>query len=239
MKIALVTGANRGIGFETSRQLARLGFKVYMGCRDEEKGKRAANILKSEGLVVEFLLVDVTKTQGIRAIHDQLKQNGESLDILVNNAGVFLEGDGPTNPEDSSLFKVDPVIILKTIETNTMGPLKLIQSLVPDMLKKGEGRIINVSSGMGQLNSMGPSWPGYRMSKCALNALTCILNSELKNQSIIVNSVCPGWVQTDMGGKQADLSVEQGVESIVWLASAPSQEIPRGKFIQNKKEIPW
>lgn len=237
MKVALVTGANRGLGFETSKQLAQKGFRVYMGCRDEKKGQAAADILKSSGLDVEFISMDVTKTQGVRKVLARLKDNNETLDVLVNNAGVFLESDGPTDQSSSSLFKVDPVIILKTIETNTMGPLKLIQSLVPQMIEKGSGRIINVSSGMGQLRDSKGGWPGYRMSKTALNSLTCILNAELEGTDVIVNSVCPGWVRTDMGGQTANKSVEEGVESIVWLATA--DDIPRGKFVQDKKVIDW
>lgn len=237
MKVALITGSNRGLGFETSRQLAKKGFKVYMGCRDVRKGTMAADILKSEGLNVEFIEIDVTKTKGIRKIHDMLRENHENIDVLINNAGVFLESEGPTDQSSSSIFKVDPVIILKTIETNTMGPLKLIQSLVPLMLKSKKGRIINVSSGMGQLSFMGGHWPGYRISKTALNAITCILDAELKDTELYVNSVCPGWVKTDMGGENASLSIEEGVESIVWLAT--EENIPRGKFIQNKKVIEW
>ena len=237
MKTALITGANRGIGFEVSKQLAQQGFKVYMGCRDELKGVAAAKALCSQELDVEFVHFDVTKTAGIRSVISKLKENGESLDVLINNAGVFLESDGPTDSSTSSLFKVDPVIILKTIETNTMGPLKLIQSLVPMMKESGKGRVINISSGMGQLTGMGGHWPGYRMSKTALNAITCILDAELQETDILVNSVCPGWVRTDMGGSLASRSVEEGAETIVWLATA--NDIPRGKLLRDKEVIPW
>lgn len=237
MKVALVTGANRGLGFETSKQLAQKGYKVYMGCRDKKKGQAAADILTSAGLNVDFIALDVTKTQDVREILGRLKKNDETLELLVNNAGVFLESDGPTNQLNASLFKVDPVIILKTIETNTIGPLKLIQSLVPQMIEKGKGRIVNVSSAMGQLQEPQGGWPGYRMSKTALNSLTCLLSAELEGTDVIVNSVCPGWVRTDMGGKNASRSVEEGVESIIWLATA--EDIPRGKFIQDKKIISW
>jgi NAD(P)-dependent dehydrogenase (short-subunit alcohol dehydrogenase family) len=237
MKIALVTGANRGLGFETSRQLAQKDFKVYMGARNEEKGKAAVDILKSEGLEVEFVKMDVTKTQSIRDFVNHLKEHNESLDVLINNAGVFLESDGPQDQSTASIFKVDPVIILKTIETNTMGPLKLIQALVPFMLEKGEGRIINLSSGMGALEDMGANWPGYRMSKTALNALTKITASELAETKITVNSVCPGWVKTDMGGKEAPRSVPEGVETTIWLAT--TDKCPSGGFYRDKQLIPW
>lgn len=236
MKIALVTGANRGLGFETSKQLAKKGFKVYMASRDVQKGKMACDILKSEGLSVESIQLDVTKTKDIRNLVDKLKENKEIPDIIVNNAGVFLESltDSGTS---TSVLNVDPVIILKTIETNTMGPLKLFQALVPLMKEKGEGRIINISSGMGQLSEMEGQWPGYRISKTALNALTRILQSELRETEITVNSVCPGWVKTDMGGDTAPRSVEEGVQTTVWLATTDNP--PAGKFFRDKEEISW
>ena len=236
MKIALVTGANRGLGFETSKQLARKGFKVYMASRDEQKGKMACELLKAEGLKVESLVLDVTKTKDIRNIVDNLKSKNEIPDIIVNNAGVFLESLTETGTS-TSVLNVDPVIILKTIETNTMGPLKLFQALVPLMKEKGEGRIINISSGMGQLTGMEGQWPGYRISKTALNALTRILQSELSETKITVNSVCPGWVKTDMGGDAAPRSVEEGVQTTVWLATTDNP--PAGKFFRDKEEISW
>lgn len=237
MKIALVTGANRGLGFETCRQLAMMGFKVYMGVRNKDKGTAAQDILKSEGLEVESVELDVTNNQSIRDYLNLLKERGESLDVLVNNAGVFLESDGPRDISTASFLNVDPVIILKTIETNTMGPLKLMQALVPNMKEKGDGRIINISSGMGGLNDMGGFWPGYRMSKTALNALTKIASNELKSFNISVNSVCPGWVRTDMGGQEATRSVQEGVETTVWLATV--EKSPTGGFFRDKQQVPW
>ena len=237
MKTVLITGANRGLGLETARQLGQKGFRIYMGCRDSVKGDEAVSTLKKEGLDVISVKLDVTSTKDIRNFLERLKADKLNLDILINNAGVFLESDGPTDTETASLFKVDPVIILKTIEANTMGPLKLIQSIVPLMMEKNSGRVINISSGMGQLKTMQGFWPGYRISKTALNSLTCILSAEVKNYNIYVNSVCPGWVRTDMGGTSANLSVEEGVETIVWLATCDNP--PKGKFLQNKKEIPW
>jgi NAD(P)-dependent dehydrogenase (short-subunit alcohol dehydrogenase family) len=239
MKIALVTGENRVLGFENSRQLAKNGFKVYMGVRSPDKGTAAADILRSEGLKVEAIAMDVTKTQSIRDFVNFLREKNESLDVIVNNAGVFLESEGPTDNSTASVFKVDPVIILKTIETNTMGPLRLLQALIPIMQaqENKDGRIINISSGMGSLNEMGGYWPGYRMSKTALNALTKIMAAELSETNIKVNSVCPGWVKTDMGGKQAPRSVEEGVQTTIWLAT--TDKCPNGGFFRDKKEISW
>lgn len=237
MKTVLVTGGNRGIGFETAKQLAKKGFKIYLAARDESKGEQAAQSLRDQGHDIIFVKLDVTKTADIRSLHDTLKSNGDSIDILVNNAGVFLESDGPTDSSSASIFKVDPVIILKTIETNTIGPLKLIQSLVPTMMEKGEGRVINISSGMGALSEMAGFWPGYRMSKTALNALTRIVSAEVEGYNIYVNSICPGWVRTDMGGENANRSVEEGVETIVWLATCDNP--PRGKFLRDCEVIDW
>lgn len=237
MNTVLITGANRGLGFETARQLGAKGYKVYLGARNEEKGKIAAEILLKLGYNVEFIKLDVTKTSDIRNLHDRLKKNSESIDILINNAGVFLESSGPTDTSEASVFKVDPVIILKTIEANTMGPLKLIQSIVPLMIEKNDGRVINVSSQMGALSEMGPFWPGYRMSKTALNALTQIVSAEVENTNISVNSICPGWVRTNMGGEKAHRSVEEGVATAVWLATC--EEPPKGKFLRDCKVIDW
>lgn len=236
MKVALVTGGNKGLGFETVRQLAKNGFKVYLGARGEEKGLEAKNTLQTEGVEVEFVKLDVTKTADIRNAVDFIKDQDGKIDVLVNNAGVFLESLH-SDPKESSILKVDPVIILKTIETNTMGPLKLIQSILPMMLEKGEGRIINISSGMGALEDMGAYWPGYRMSKTALNTLTAMTAKEVEGTNISVNSVCPGWVRTDMGGDNASLSVGEGVETTLWLATMDNP--PSGEFLRDKTTIPW
>ena len=237
MKTVLVTGANRGLGLETTKQLAAKGFKVYMGCRNLEKSQKEFEELLKEYPLTEIIKLDVTSTADIRNFLNHLKSQNQMIDILINNAGVFLESSGPEDQTVSSIFKVDPVIILKTIEANTIGPLKIAQSLIPMMLAKGEGRVINISSGIGQLATMGGHWPGYRLSKTALNSLTCILDAEVGDQGIFVNSVCPGWVRTDMGGKNADLSVEEGVKTTVWLAS--TEESPRRKFLRNMQEIEW
>lgn len=236
MRVALVTGANKGLGFETARQLASNNFKVYLGARNEEKGLAAEAELKKAGLDVVFVKLDVTKTADIRNAVDQIKETDGTIDVLVNNAGVFLESLH-SDPKESSILKVDPVIILKTIETNTMGPLKLIQSILPLMLEKGEGRIINISSGMGALEDMGAYWPGYRMSKTALNTLTAMTAKEVEGTNICVNSVCPGWVRTDMGGENANLSVEEGVETTLWLATMDNP--PSGEFLRGKSTIAW
>ena len=235
MQVALISGANRGIGLEVSKQLAGEGFKVYMGMRDIAENAELIEKLKTQGLNVVAVKLDVTKTADIRSIHNKIKEDDGHLDVLVNNAGVFLENLG--GGLESSVLHVDPVIVLKTIETNTIGPLKLIQAFVPLMLSEGKGRVINVSSGMGALSESAGKYPGYRMSKTALNSLTTILQAEVEGSDISVNSVCPGWVRTDMGGDGADRPVEKGAETIVWLATTANP--PQGKFLRDKEVIPW
>tara|TARA_B100001971_G_scaffold215193_1_gene260022 strand:+ start:112714 stop:113415 length:702 start_codon:yes stop_codon:yes gene_type:complete len=233
MQTALVTGANRGLGFETAKQLIQKGFFVYLGIRDIEKGDELIKKLATDSDHAQCIKLDVTKNSDIKGAQDIIKKRNLGLDVIVANAGVFLE----PRSEKHSVLEVDPIIILKSIEVNTMGPLKLYQALVPYMIETGGGRIINISSGMGQLSEMGGHFPGYRMSKVALNALTVMLSHEHLADGIKVNSVCPGWVKTDMGGEGATRSVEEGVETTIWLAT--EKDIPSGKFFRDKKEISW
>ena len=233
MKTALVTGANRGLGLETSRQLLNKGYFVFLGIRDLEKKDELFKELGATDDNAMAIQLDVTKTAQIKSAQDIIKKTDIGLDLIVANAGVFLESKNG----QSSVLEVDPIIILKTIEVNTMGPLKLFQALVPYMIDHGGGRIINISSGMGQLSEMGGMFPGYRMSKTALNALTKMMAAEFSDQRIKINSVCPGWVRTDMGGENADRSVQEGVETTLWLATA--DEVPTGKFFRDKEEISW
>ena len=234
-KYILVTGANRGIGLECSVQLAKQGHKVYMGMRNPDEFNEKFSELKQQDLDLELIKLDVTKTVDIRAFSDLIKNEGNGLDVLINNAGVWLEPSSDNGGD--SYLNADSVIILKSIETNTMGALKLSQSLVPFMIEKGEGRIINVSSGMGGLTEMQGGYPGYRMSKAALNVLTKISSAELAGKNISVNSVCPGWCRTDMGGRNATRSAAEGAETIVWLATCENP--PKGQFLRDKESIAW
>jgi NAD(P)-dependent dehydrogenase (short-subunit alcohol dehydrogenase family) len=235
MKIALVTGANRGLGLETSIQLAKKGFFVYMGMRDLEKYAGIVQDLIHQKLKVEAIKLDVTKTKDIRDFSNLIHSKNQKLDIIVNNAGVFLESNPNNGGSFAEALKADPVIILKSIEVNTMGPLKVVQSLVEHL--EVNARIINISSGMGALQDMSGGYPGYRISKTALNALTRMLHSELRESKISVNSVCPGWVKTDMGGSNASLTTFEGVQTTLWLATMNNP--PSGGFYRDKKEIPW
>jgi NAD(P)-dependent dehydrogenase (short-subunit alcohol dehydrogenase family) len=230
---AVVTGANRGLGLETCRQLAALGYRVLLTARREAEGRAAAERLAAQGLAVHFHPLDVTDESSILALAEAVRRIGR-LDVLVNNAGIFCDGEPGTGAASVFLAELPPV--RKSFETNTLGPLRLCQVLIP--LMAGRGRVVNVSSGMGQLADMNGCCPGYRFSKVALNALTRILADELQDTVIKVNSVCPGWVKTELGGPGAQLTVEEGARGIVWAATLPDDG-PTGGFFRDGQRIPW
>jgi NAD(P)-dependent dehydrogenase (short-subunit alcohol dehydrogenase family) len=238
MKIAVVTGGNRGIGFEVCRQLAKLGIKVVLTSRDVEKGKKAAISLQDEGLPVEFFKLEVSNYQEDIALHDYLKQKYGKLDILVNNAGIMPEKVKENQGIDEDIFHLDYQEIEQTIHINSVAPLMLSHTLLPLMIVNQYGRIVNVSSTLGQMSSMGAGYIGYRISKTALNAITKILAAEVRQHNILVNSVCPGWVKTEMGGSHAPLTVQQGADTIIWLATAPDRSAT-GEFFKDRKRIDW
>lgn len=232
-RVAVVTGANRGIGLEICRQLARSGdFRVVLTSRDEGKGRSAVNELRAAGLAVDYRKLDVTDGRDVKALADFLIHGFGRCDVLVNNAGVMAD------PRGSRVLDSNPATYRDTLETNFYGPLLLIQALVPLMKKGGYGRIVNVSSGQGQLSDMGGGTPAYRVSKTALNALTRTCAAELKGSGILVNSMCPGWVRTRMGGPSAPRTVAQGADTAVWLATLPAGG-PSGGFFRDRKPIPW
>jgi NAD(P)-dependent dehydrogenase (short-subunit alcohol dehydrogenase family) len=234
-RIALVTGANRGIGLEIVRQLARQGIITVLGARDPEKGKAAAATLASEGLEPAVVALDVTDGDAVRSAVAKVMDLYGRIDILVNNAAILKEG---SVPEESSVFDVPVERVLETFQTNAVGPLRLIQAVAPHMKALGYGRIVNLSSGMGQLAEMAGRFPAYRMSKTALNALTRVTAAELGPGDIKINSMCPGWVKTQMGGPNATRPVEKGAETAVWLAMLPADG-PTGGFFRDMKPIPW
>lgn len=237
-KVAVVTGGNRGIGLEICRQLADLGIIVILTSRDDYKGLTVCKMLEKEELPVRYHQLDVTHAASIQALANFMRKEFGRCDILVNNAGVFLDKSDPEEKEVPSIFSVHLDTIRATMETNVYGPLLLCQSLLPLMKKNNYGRVVNMSSGMGQLSDMNGGYPGYRISKTSINALTRILNDELQGTNILVNSVCPGWVKTSMGGRGASRSLEQGADTAVWCATLPDDG-PRGKFFRDRKEIPW
>ncbi|XWK90649.1 MAG: SDR family oxidoreductase [Phormidium sp.] len=233
-KLAVVTGGNRGIGFETCRQLAKKNIQVILTSRDESKGKAAAEKLQSEGLDVSSYQLDVTNAESIEKLAQFIRNQFGKLDILVNNAAIALD----FSADGSSVFQAKISTIQPTIETNLYGPLLICQVLIPLMQVNNYGRVVNVSSGAGQLQEMKSAYPAYRMSKTALNSLTKMFAYELQEANILVNSVCPGWVKTDMGGQNAPRTTEQGADTIVWLATLPDDG-PTGGFFRDRQPIPW
>ena len=234
--VAVVTGANRGLGLETSRQLAARGISVVLTSRSPERGQAAAGQLRSEGLDVRFHVLDVTDAAAVHALSTFLTSEFGRLDILVNNAGIFSDPYNPDDAAQASIFNANLDTIRQALETNTYGALRLVQALIP--LMNGRGNVVNVSSGMGQLSDMNGCCPGYRLSKTALNAVTRIFADELRDSAIKINSVCPGWVRTDMGGAAAERSVQEGAAGIVWAACL-SADGPSGGFFRDGKPIPW
>ena len=223
-RIAVVTGGNRGIGKEVCRQLASLGFTVILTACNFENAEKTADSIP--GTVIPFKL-DVTKDTDCESLKKFISESYERLDILVNNAGII---SGTQGLLDTPFEKFREVF-----ETNFFAPLRVIHVLIELLKKSKEGKIINISSGMGEWNSIDGSYAPYRLSKTGLNMITVSLARELSGTKIKVNSVCPGWVKTDMGGASAPRTVETGAETIVWLAS--SGNIPTGKFFRDKKEI--
>jgi NAD(P)-dependent dehydrogenase (short-subunit alcohol dehydrogenase family) len=234
-RVAVVTGSNRGIGFEVCRQLARVGLRVVLTGRDETKTKQAADRLRGEGLDVSPDRLDVADDASVTALERSIRDRFGRLDVLINNAGISLD---QTRGVHSLLDTPAMVGLRETLETNLYGPLRVCQALVPLMKQGGYGRVVNVSSQLGSLAGMGGGYQTYRISKTALNALTRILATELRGTGILVNSACPGWVRTDMGGPNASRTPEQGADTIVWLATLPDNG-PTGGFFQDRKPLPW
>jgi NAD(P)-dependent dehydrogenase (short-subunit alcohol dehydrogenase family) len=228
-KTALVTGANKGIGFEVARQIARQGFRVFLGARHAKTGRAAAEKLSADGEVT-FLEIDVSDEKSIRAAAEEVSRQSDCLDVLVNNAGILLD-------EDKSALTITHEIFETTLRTNTLGPWLVAQAFAPLLEKSAAPRIVNVSSSGGQLQDGADGWaPAYCVSKTALNGVTVQLAAALPK--FAVNSVCPGWVRTDMGGKNATRSIGEGAASIVWLAIEAPQDLT-GKFVKDRKVIPW
>jgi NAD(P)-dependent dehydrogenase (short-subunit alcohol dehydrogenase family) len=227
-KIAIVTGANRGIGFEVCRQLAALGIKVVLTARDENKGREAARKLQNEGLDIEFYQLDVTSEQSIRGLVDWIDQNFKRLDILINNAGILVDRGVTTMEADIDKIR-------ETMETNVYGTLQMCKGLVPLMRNNGFGRIVNFSSGAGSLSRMRKGQPGYCISKASVNVVTRLLANELAGTNITVNSMDPGPVHTDMN-PNGERTPARGADTAVWLATVCTET---GKFFSDRKEVAW
>jgi NAD(P)-dependent dehydrogenase (short-subunit alcohol dehydrogenase family) len=228
--IIVVTGGNRGIGFEICRQLAGRGAQVVLTARKPEAGEQAIKKLAAQDLSARFYPLNVTASESVAAVGDFLERTFGRLDVLINNAGIIADDEAPG-------LEVNLATVRSTLETNTLAPLYLAQTLAPLLKRSRAGRIVNMSSGMGALSDMGGDHAAYRISKAALNAVTGILAAELRGV-VAVNSMCPGWVRTDMGGASAERDVAQGADTAVWLALDASQDLT-GKFLRDRKVIPW
>jgi len=226
--VALVSGASRGIGREVARQLAAdHGFLVLAGARDPE----GAGPPDHEGIT--FVQLDVADQASVDRLTDQVGSDPGRLDVLVNNAGI-----GGRTGYEARLADADLGDIKEVLETNLFGALRLTKAMLPLLGQSPHPRVVNVSSGAGQLDEMNGGIHGYRLSKVGLNALTRILADEEAESRLLVNSMCPGWVRTDMGGPSASRSVEEGAETAVWLATLPDDG-PSGGFFRDRKPIPW
>ncbi len=230
-RIVLVTGANRGIGFETARQLARRRFHVLVAARDEASGRQAATAINADGGTASPLLLDVSSPASIQAATREFSRNSDRLDVLINNAGIYPD-------QGLTVLTLPRGRLDETFQTNTFGPLEVTQAFLPFLRKAAAARVVNVSSGYGQLDGLSPDVPSYCLSKLALNGLTIMQARALEPDRIAVNSMCPGWVRTDMGGPNADRSVEEGADTAVWLADEAPQALT-GKVFRDRQEIPW
>jgi NAD(P)-dependent dehydrogenase (short-subunit alcohol dehydrogenase family) len=230
VKTALITGANKGIGHEVARQLVANGFHVFVGARNAKAGRKAAKKIAKEPGNATFLEIDVADNDSVTTAVHEFSNAEDHLDVLVNNAGIIVDGD-------DAILEISEELLRETLETNTLGALRVTRAFAPLLRKSKAPRVINVSSGSGELTDGADGWaPAYSISKTALNGVTVQLASALPK--FAVNSVCPGWVRTDMGGEKASRSVEEGADTIVWLATEAPQDMT-SKFLRDRKEIPW
>src|ERR1044072_5231351 len=230
-RVAIVTGANRGIGLEVARQLARLGFKVILGARDAEKGEQAGGSLVEEGLGVVAARLDVTEQESIDALRLLVEERFGRLDVLVNNAAILYD-----TWQGATTANLDTV--REAFETNTLGAWRMALAFIPLLRRSPHGRLVNVSSESGSLTVMGGGTPAYSVSKVALNALTRLLADGLHPARVLVNWVCPGWVATEMGGAGAPRTPAEGAAGIVWAATLPDDG-PSGGFFRDGQPLGW
>jgi NAD(P)-dependent dehydrogenase (short-subunit alcohol dehydrogenase family) len=229
-KNILITGANRGIGFETARQLGKLGHLIILSARNENRLAEAVEQLKAEGVDSSGLVMDVGNEASISQAAAAFRKEKIRLDVLINNAAIL-------SRTDKSLLTDEDSMQVETLTTNSLGPLRVCKAFLASMNKPS--RIINISSGGGSMSDPVGGWaPAYCISKTLLNAITRQLAYELMPEGIAVNAVCPGWVKTKMGGSSAPRPVSTGAATPVWLATEAPQQLS-GKFFRDKSKIPW
>ncbi len=233
-KVALITGAYKGLGLEIARQLGQQGNIVLLGARSIAKAEEAAAELRKEQMEARGVELDVTDSDQIRSVADLIKQDYGRLDILVNNAGVYLDHLGNTLE-----------VMRDSFEVNVFGPQALSEELLPLLKASPAGRIVNQSSILGSLGTLlsndmfgSRSAPAYTTSKAAMNAWTAQLSIRLRDTNVKVNACHPGWVKTDMGGEGAPMEVSEGAETAVWLATLPADG-PTGGFYHKQETLPW
>jgi len=238
-RIALITGANKGIGLEVARQLGKAGHHILLGARDEARGRAAEKTLRDEGIAVRYVTVDLGDSASLLAVAADIEANEGRIDILVNNAGVAIQGDGLPGSTDLD-------IVRRTFETNFFGAVAVTQALLPLVKKSSAGRIVNVSSGLGSIAlNADPNWDyaavkliGYNGSKAALNMFTVLLAAELKDTGIKVNAVNPGYTATDLNGNSGHQSIEEGAAETVRMAQI-GNDGPTGAFTSTEGVEPW
>lgn len=230
VRTALITGGNKGIGFATCKGLLAAGFEVILAARSLDKAKAAADQLDRASRV-RALQLDVTDDDSICRAAADLSQEIGHLDVLVNNAGIYPD-------EGVSILTISRDLLNLTMNTNAFGPIQITQALLPLLEKAPAARVINVSSGYGELRGLSANVPSYCLSKLTLNGATIMLAEALRSRRIAVYAMCPGWVRTDMGGTSASRSPEQGADTIIWLATEASQDLT-GKFFRDRSEISY
>jgi NAD(P)-dependent dehydrogenase (short-subunit alcohol dehydrogenase family) len=227
-KSVLITGANKGIGYETARQLLAKGLRVFLTARDAVAGEKAASSLRGDA---QFLQMDVSDDDSIENAAKAYGERSDSLDVLINNAAIYPD-------QNFDILTIKREQLIKTFQANTFGPIRVTQAFLAFLKKSNGPRIINISSGYGAIDGLSSTVPSYCLSKLTLNGVTIMLDQALSSDAITVNVMCPGWVRTDMGGANATRSVEEGADTAVWLATEAPQTL-RGKFLRDRKVIGW